>query len=140
MILHVSAIFIASYALLIVALAINVSRLRTKKRVSLGDNKDGDPADYELSRARRAHGNAVENAVIMMPLVFVYEFIGGNALTLTILCGTFFFCRLVHASGLLHKATTLRRTAGALGSYLIEITLAVLVIVKTLSYFLGSPN
>ena len=135
MILPVSAIFIASYALLIVALAMNVSRLRVKTRVSLGDGV-GDPAsgpgDYELSRARRAHANAAENAVIMMPLVLIYEFIGGNPLILMILCGIFFLCRVVHASGLLHKATTLRRRAGALGTYLIEITLAVLVLVKTL--------
>ncbi len=135
MIPSVSAIFIASYALLIVALAINVSRLRVKTRVSLGDgvgDSAGGPGDYELSRARRAHANAVENAVIMMPLALVYELIGGNALTLMILCGAFFVCRVVHASGLLHKATTIRRRAGAMGSYLIEIALAVLVLVKTL--------
>ena len=139
MILPVSAIFIASYALLIVALAINVSRLRVKKRVSLGDgvsqsvgDSAGGPGDYELSRARRAHANAVENAVIMMPLALVYELIGGNALTLMILCGAFFVCRVVHASGLLHKATTIRRRVGAMASYLIEIALAVLVLVKTL--------
>ena len=131
MIPTVSAIFIASFALLIVALAINVSRLRVKKRVSLGDSV-GDQDDHELSRARRAHANAVENAVIMMPLVLIYEFIGGNALTLIILCSVFLLCRVVHASGLLHKATTLRRSISALGTYLIEITLAVLVLVKTL--------
>ena len=44
----------------------------------------------------------------------------------------FFVCRLLHAWGLLQKATTLRRSISALGSYLIEITLAVLVLVKTL--------
>ena len=132
MILPVSAIFIASYALLIVALAINVSRLRAQKRVSLGDSPRDGEDDYELSRARRAHANAVENAVVVMPLVFIYEFIGGNALILIILCGAFFLCRVVHAWGLLQKPTTLRRTIGAAGTYLIEITLAVLVLVKTL--------
>ena len=97
-----------------------------------GDRPRDGADDYELSRARRAHANAVENAVIIMPLVLVYELIGGNLLTLIVLCGIFFLCRVVHAWGLLQKPTTMRRTIGALGTYLLEIALEVLVLVKTL--------
>lgn len=123
--LPISAVFTGLYALLILLLAANVSRLRIRKRISLGDKED-----FELSRACRTHANAVEAAVVMVPLVLVYELMGGHPLTLGIIVATFLFCRLLHCWGLLSRTTTKRRSIGAALTYLTGIVLAVLVLLR----------
>ncbi len=121
----ISAAFTASLAILITLLAINVSRYRITRRVSLGD-----AGDRKLNRLVRAHGNAVEHAVVMVPLLLLYELNGGNVDLAALLAASFLLARIVHAWALSEKASTLRRMASAGVSYLLELLTAVLVLAQ----------
>jgi uncharacterized protein len=64
----VTAIYTSVLALLILALAINVTRHRAKLKVGLGDG--GNP---QMLRMIRLHANAVEYAPIGLLLMGVYR-------------------------------------------------------------------
>ncbi len=68
-----TALYAAVLALIIVALAINVTVHRVKLRVSLGDG--GNP---QMLRMMRLHGNAVEYIPIAVLLMLTYEIGGGS--------------------------------------------------------------
>lgn len=121
----ISSAFTASLAILITVLAINVSRYRRVSRVSLGT---GD--DHKLNRLVRAHGNTVEHAVVMVPLILLYEYNGGNLDIAAALAAAFLLTRIVHAWAVSEKATTRRRLASAGISYLLELLAAVLVLAQ----------
>ncbi|HCO65571.1 MAG TPA: hypothetical protein DIT60_12395, partial [Alcanivorax sp.] len=63
-----TALYAALAALIILALAANVVRLRLRHGVSLGDGGRG-----ELNRAIRAHGNAVEYTPVILILMALLE-------------------------------------------------------------------
>lgn len=121
----ISAAFTASLAILITVLAINVSRHRLSRRISLGD-----AGDRRLNRLVRAHGNAVEHAVVMVPLLLIYEMNGGNLDLAAALATIFLLARIVHAWALTEKASTLRRQVSAGISYLLELVTALLVLAQ----------
>lgn len=121
----VSAAFTASLALLITGLALHVSYYRMKHRISIGDGGNRD-----MARLIRAHGNAVEHAVIMIPLVLLYEYNGGNVDLLAALAGAFLLARIVHAWALTEKASTKRRLISATASYALELVAAILVLAQ----------
>ena len=121
----ISAAFTASLAILITVLAINVSRYRIARRISLGD-----AGDRKLNRMVRAHGNAVEHAVVMVPLLLLYELNGGNVDLAAALAVSFLLARIVHAWALTEKASTRRRMASAGVTYLLELATAALLLVQ----------
>ena len=107
------------YALLLIGLAINVALGRIKYKISYGD---GD--NNELTRRRRAHGNALEHAVIMIPLVILYEMRNGHIGFLSIVAASFLLLRLFHATALLARGLGKVRRYTTIFSFLLEIILA----------------
>ena len=72
MTLSITALYAGILALLVVALAVNVTVHRVKLRVPLGDG--GNP---EMLRMIRLHGNAAEYIPLALVLMAVYEINGG---------------------------------------------------------------
>ena len=91
----IAALYGALVALLLLVLALAVSRLRRALGVGLGDG--GDP---RLARAIRAHGNAVEWAVPAILLLLIAELTRASPLLLHA-CGIALVVgRVLHAMGL----------------------------------------
>ena len=116
----ITAFYAGLLCLLLVALAVPVSRLRMKEGIGLGD---GDNRD--LARAIRAHANAVEWVVPLLLLMLIAELNRAPAVLLHG-CGiVLLIARVLHATGL--RRTTGRSTgrfAGAGLTYLMVIVLA----------------
>ena len=72
MTLSITALYAGILALIVVALAVNVTVHRVKLRVPLGDG--GNP---DMLRMIRLHGNAVEYLPLALVLMAVYEINGG---------------------------------------------------------------
>jgi uncharacterized protein len=75
----ITAFYAGILAFVIVALGMNVTLHRLKRRVMLGD---GD--DPLLRRVIRMHGNSIENVPIAIVLMGLYELDGGRRLALHI--------------------------------------------------------
>jgi uncharacterized membrane protein YecN with MAPEG domain len=82
-------------SLLIVMLAINVSRLRYKERISHG-HRDNKP----LRNAIIAHTNAIEHIVPFCLIVFVLISQNTSPTIIKILVISFIVMRLIHAIGI----------------------------------------
>jgi uncharacterized membrane protein YecN with MAPEG domain len=95
MLLPVTALYTAILTLILMALAINVTRSRRKLRVGLGDGNN--PV---MLRMVRIHGNAVEYIPIAVLLMLVYELNGGSRATLHVCGCALILGRVVHAAGL----------------------------------------
>jgi uncharacterized membrane protein YecN with MAPEG domain len=107
--------------LLAVSLTVSVGRLRTQKKIYLGDG--GDPA---MLAAIRAHGNFMEYVPLCLLLIYIvsdfYSFWYVAVLSLVLLLS-----RVLHAGGLL-GFIPLGRTLGAGGTTLIlAVTSAMLI-------------
>jgi hypothetical protein len=70
--LSITALYAGVLALIIVALAINVTRHRAKLRVPMGDG--GNP---QMLRMIRLHGNAIEYLPLGLLLMAIFEINGG---------------------------------------------------------------
>jgi hypothetical protein len=114
-----TALTLAVTALLLIALSLNVSRLRLHHRVSLGDGGHKD-----LQVAVRAHGNLVEQASLFILLLLVAELCAAPRALLVGVAGTFLLARLVHAVGFIRRWAWARRAAHV-GTLLAQLTLAV---------------
>ena len=91
----ITALYAGLIALLLIALAIPVSRLRRGLRVGLGDG-----GDNRLLRAIRAHANTVEWAIPAVLLLLIAELNRASPLLLHA-CGIALLAgRLLHAIGL----------------------------------------
>ena len=90
----VTALYAGLLGLLLIALAVRVSRLRFTLKILLGDG-----GDARLARAIRAHGNAVEWVLPTLVLLLVGELNRAPALMLHA-CGLALVVgRLLHAFG-----------------------------------------
>ena len=99
-----TALYAGVLGLLLLALAMRVSLLRSKLRVGMGH---GD--DATLARAIRAHGNSIEWILLMLLLFLVAELDGASRMFLHV-CGiTFVGARIAHAAGL---SRTSRESSG----------------------------
>jgi hypothetical protein len=72
MLVSITALYAAIFALIIVTLGINVTVHRAKLRVPLGDG--GNP---EMLPMIRLHGNAIEYVPLALALMLAYEINGG---------------------------------------------------------------
>lgn len=97
--LTITALYAGLAGLLLLMLAANVVRLRRARRIGIGDG--GDP---QLTRAIRAHANAIENVPVVLLLMALAE-AGGqpgwllHGLGLALVLG-----RVLHAWGLTGSA------------------------------------
>jgi uncharacterized protein len=126
----VTGLYAALTALLVVALAARVARLRMRLRVGIGDG--GHP---ELGRAIRAHGNLIENAPLLLLLLLIAEL--SHALPTGALhaAGTMIVAgRALHAAGLSRSGgTSPGRFAGMLLTWLAFLGLALALVARALA-------
>lgn len=122
MTVSITAFYAAILALLLTALAINVTANRAKLKVQMGDG--GNP---QMLRMIRIHGNAAEYVPIAVLLMGLYELDGGSHLALHIAGIALVVSRLLHAWGIWSTADlTFGRGVGTTLTWLAVAALAVL--------------
>jgi len=115
----ITALYGSILALLLTALAINVTVQRNKLGVSFGDG--GKP---QMMRMIRVHGNSAEYIPIGVLLMGLYELDGGRPLALHIAGIALIVGRLVYVAGIWNSDTP---TAGrGIGIVLTWLTIAAL--------------
>lgn len=108
MIPHVTALYAAPLALLMVALSIHVTMLRAKTKISLLDG-----GNHQLTERIRRHGNFVENVPMVLLLMLIAEVLGTSGTWLHVIGGTLLAARLIHIFGISYdKADPMPRIAG----------------------------
>jgi uncharacterized membrane protein YecN with MAPEG domain len=131
-----TAIYLASLALLYVALAVQVARLRQNKRVSFGDN-----GSLELRTAIRIHANFIEYVPIITLMVAMLEMSGLPAARVHPLMGALAVSRPVHPRGIDAATDTLAFRIGRVGgitiTFVLLITCAVTILWRAL---IGAGN
>jgi uncharacterized membrane protein YecN with MAPEG domain len=124
----VSALYAGIFALLLVALALLVSRRRHHMGIGLGAG-----GDAQLERAIRVHANAVEWGLPVLLLLLIAEENRASPLLLHV-CGiAFILARVMHAAGLSRASGySVGRFAGTGLTWLVLVVLAVWDIVAFL--------
>ena len=118
----ITALYTAILALVMLALAINVSIHRGKLKVDIGDGNNP-----QMLRMIRIHANAVEYVPIALLLMAVYELDGGSHRLLHIAGIALVVGRLMHAWGMWSgPEPTFGRIVGASLTLLTIIALAIL--------------
>lgn len=119
---QITALYAGILALLLTALAINVTVNRNKLKVSLGDG-----GNAQMLRMTRIHGNAVEYMPIGIVLMGLYELDGGIALALHIAGVALVAGRLLYVLGMWNTSEVgFGRIAGTSLTWLTIAALAVL--------------
>ena len=121
------SLFLAMNGLILVLLAINVSKLRIRNRISYGD--DGNK---ELLKAIRVHANGIEQVPIFSLLLLALTLNSTSPLVLSVFVVGFTLARCSHAVGMLfgiHRA----RQVGAGVTYLLQCVAAAVLLLKVLS-------
>lgn len=109
------AVFTAVNGLLVLLLALNISRLRVTRRIPFGDG-----GDIVMNQAIRAHANALEHITIFALLILALGMTGMAQTWLAALVLVFTLSRLVHAWGMLARVFNGRRLGAGI-SYLCEL-------------------
>ena len=91
----ITALYGAILALIVIALAINVTAHRVKLRVPLGDG-----GNAQMRRMIRLHGNAAEYIPLALVLMAIYELNGGWHLGLHIVGIALVAGRLLQTAGM----------------------------------------
>jgi uncharacterized membrane protein YecN with MAPEG domain len=107
--------------LLAAVLALNVARMRGKKRIFLGDG-----GDKEMTAAVRAHGNLIEFAPLCLLLIYLLHGPYGDRI-MTILAAFLVIGRLAHAGGMLGHIPS-GRTIGAVVTVVVLAIASVMLI------------
>ncbi|WP_448548554.1 MAPEG family protein [Thalassotalea fusca] len=115
------AVLVAVNSALVLALAMNVSRLRIKHKVSLGDG-----GNKSLMAAIRTHSNSVEQLPIFAIVILALTLVQPAAMILPITVIGFTLSRFAHAYGMLFRAFIIRRI-GAGFTYIFQAIAAVSV-------------
>ena len=118
---------VAVNSLLILALALNVSKLRVKYKISLGDG-----GNKSLMAAIRTHCNSVEQLPIFALVILALTLLKLSTSTLAILVIGFTLARFFHAYGMLYRIFIARRI-GAGFTYIFQIVAAIAVCVILLT-------
>lgn len=105
-------------------LAANISRLRMKEQVGLGDG-----GKLSIKKAIRAHVNALEHVVPFCMITYVLEVSNVSNMVLVVLAVVFFVSRLMHVYSLAYSVGSLRRSSASL-TYLCLLVAVVLAVVK----------
>ena len=118
--LYIAAIL----SLLLIALSLNVSRLRMRYQVAFGDGGKTD-----LTKAIRAHGNSLEQSVLFIVLLYLGEVSGQIGGPLVAALGfAFIMLRLLYCTGLFARILLLRQASHGL-TMLLMLVLSVLLLI-----------
>ncbi len=120
------SIFVAANASILFILAANVSRLRMKFKISLGDG--GNKALFD---AIRAQANGVEQVPMFALIILALPNLDTHPAVLPILVLAFTAARIAHAIGMLLRVFLARRLGAGL-SYLLQLVGIVILIVALL--------
>ncbi len=106
----IAAATLATLALLLTALSLQVSRLRMRHRQTWGDGGHKD-----LTVAVRTHGNTLEQSLLFGLLVLALAQAGDTAATaLAAVCCTFVLARIVYCTAAFGRRLPWRQAAHAL--------------------------
>ena len=124
----ITALYVALFLLLMLALAANVVRWRMKAHVSLGDGGNKD-----LNAAIRCHGNAAEYVPLVLIGMALLEMLGASNTAIHLYGSVFLVGRLLHPIGLSQprKVNKLRQL-GVLLSWIVMLALAIHLIIQLL--------
>jgi uncharacterized membrane protein YecN with MAPEG domain len=103
----VTALYGALNAFLNVGLAMRVSLLRIRQRVSMGTGES-----KELMVAVRTHANNAEFVPLAIVMMLLVELSGGSSTFLHVVGGLLFVARVSHAIGMPRKAPNVFRVSG----------------------------
>lgn len=120
-------LFVGLSVLLIVILAMNISRLRIKHKVANGSGEN-----KEITKAIRAHMNSLEHILPFSLLLYVLQsqLISDN--TFAILAFSFLSIRVLHTYSMLCSKFKLRQITAA-ATYFVELYGCVLVLVNAIN-------
>jgi uncharacterized membrane protein YecN with MAPEG domain len=104
-------------------LSIYVGRVRTRKKILLGDG--GDP---EMIAAMRAHANLIEYAPLTLLLIYLASDFYGFWPT-AVVSVVFLLARILHAGGMLGMVPR-GRFLGAAGTLIVLIAASIMIIVS----------
>ena len=122
MTVSITALYAGILALIVIALAINVTAHRVKLRVPLGDG-----GNAQMRRMIRLHGNAAEYIPLALLLMAIYELNGGGHMGLHIVGSALVAGRLLQTWGMwATDMTNIGRQIGQSLTWLSLIALAVL--------------
>ena len=121
---HAAALWAGLHLLLLLVLAVLVTRQRRAHGVALGDG--GSP---ELARAIRAFGNATEYVPTALIGIAILALAGAPPMLIHPLGGVLFAGRALHAVGLSRSAdASWPRAAGVLATWVAYVVMAVALI------------
>lgn len=122
--MHITGLYAALAALLVLALGVRISLARGRFKVGIGDG-----GHHELARYIRVHANALENLPLALLLLLILELdqtapIWVHAFGIALLVG-----RVLHALGLSRSAgTSFERLVGMALTWLVLLAMAVLLL------------
>jgi len=109
-------LFTIANGLILLILAINVSRLRIKNQIGRGDG-----GNIDLIKAIGAHANGTEQVPIFGLIILSLEFTAATSVMLGLLVVSFTASRLFHAYGILYKTPILVRIGAGI-TYAVQAT------------------
>lgn len=118
------SVYIAAVlSLLLVALSLNISRLRLAHKISFGDG-----GVKELIVAVRAHGNSLEQSVVFILLLYFMEANRhADARIALVLGSAFVLTRIVYCAALFNRALLIRQIAHG-ATLLLQIATAFIIL------------
>ena len=117
----VSPVYVAFFALILVALSVRTLRLRRQLRVAIGHGNEP-----KLERAVRVHANYCEYVPISLLLIYLLETIAGSHYWIHILFIGLLIGRIVHAYGVSQVSENYRyRTIGMALTFTVIISASV---------------
>jgi len=122
--LNLFNLYVGLSVLLIVMLAMNISRLRIKHKVANGDGNN-----KVVVKAIRAHMNALEHILPFTLLLFVLQGQATSEALFSILAFGFLGNRLLHSYSMLSSKFKLRQITAA-STYIFELIGCVLVLIN----------
>jgi len=129
--MHLTAIYAALSAILILILALRVVAFRRAHRVGIGL-----AGHHDLERRVRVHANAIEYVPIALILLACLESTGGPAWSIHVFGGGLLLARTAHAYGLNKTVrSSPGRFLGTLGSWLVIAGLAITLLLRALLGF-----
>jgi hypothetical protein len=90
-----TTLYIGLFALLMLILKLNVGRVRSSRKINLGDGND-----EAMTRAIRVQGNAVEDVPVVLLGLVGLGLLAAPVLLIHALGATFLIARVLHAVGL----------------------------------------